>query len=145
MKYVTQEQMDEHLRSELERRMQKPGDICSMLKLEPVYADADKGEVTFTHKVQEIEANPAGNLHGGIISWLMDASMGMLSRCYTGYENTVTMDIHVSYLRAVHVGDEAVIKAFVTHAGRSVINLRSELYVNDRLAATADAIFFKTA
>jgi acyl-coenzyme A thioesterase PaaI-like protein len=71
--------------------------------------------------------------------------MGMLSRCYTGYENTVTMDIHVSYLRAVHVGDEAVIKAFVTHAGRSVINLRSELYVNDRLAATADAIFFKTA
>ena len=143
MNNVTQEQMNDRILYELERREQNPGDICSMLKLKLLDSDADNGVVTFSHTVQRIAANPSGNLHGGIISWLMDSSMGILSRSATGYDKTVTMDIHVSYLRAVHIGDEAVIKAYITHAGRSVINIRSELYAEDKLAATADALFYK--
>lgn len=143
MKFVTQDIMEERLAWELERRVQNPGDICSMLILEPASCDAEKGELALTHTVTAAEANPVGNLHGGIISWLMDSTMGMLSRSSTGYDNTVTMDIHVTYLRAVHVGDNVTIRAFVTHAGRSAVNVRSEMWAGGKLCATADAIFFK--
>jgi acyl-coenzyme A thioesterase PaaI-like protein len=52
------------------------------------------------------------------------------------------MDIHVNFLKAVYAGENAVIKAKVTHAGKRIINTISELYVEDKLCATADAIFY---
>lgn len=141
--HASQEQMEERIKSELATRLVEGGEICSMLVLEYVDGDVEKGEVTLKNVVPQSAANPKGNLHGGIITWLMDSTMGMLSRGYTGYEVTVTMDIHVNFLRAIHVGDELIIKGRINHAGRTTINVCSEASVNGKLCATADALFFK--
>lgn len=143
--HVSQEEMESRVSFELAARTEKGGELCSMLILEPESCNAESGELTLSHIVTQAAANPAGNLHGGIITWLLDSTMGILSRSYTGYETTVTMDIHVNFLRAVHVGNETQITARITHSGKTVINVCSEMVVNGRIVATADAIFFRTA
>ena len=141
--HLTQEKMEETVRSELAVRGEKGGEICSMLVLEFAGCDAAKGELTLRNTAPASGANPAGNLHGGIITWLMDSAMGLLSRGYTGYERTVTMDIHVNFLRPVHIGDEIMITGRITHCGRQIINVCSEAVVDDRICATADGIFYR--
>ncbi len=141
--HVTQEEMKELACRELAGRVTDGGEICSMLKLEYVSSDVEKGELTLRHIVLSSAANPSGKLHGGIITWLMDSTMGILSRSYTGISRSVTMDIHVSFLRGIDIGDELFIKARITHAGRTTINVCSEASVNGKLCATADSIFYK--
>ena len=141
--HVSQEEMKERICSELVRRVRDGGEICSMLRLEYVSSDVEKAELTLKHIVQQSAANPSGKLHGGIITWLMDSTMGMLSRGYTGIGSSVTADIHVNFLKGIDVGNELFIKARITHAGRTIINICSEATVNGKLCATADAIFYK--
>ena len=134
--------MEEHIKKALTYRAEEPDSISSMLDLHFIECDAERGEVTLSHLIHEREINIFGTLHGGIITWLMDSCMGIISRAYTNYDTLVTMDIHVNFLKAVYAGENAVIKAKVTHAGKRIINTISELYVEDKLCATADAIFY---
>ena len=139
---VSQKEMEEKIRNSLSYRIQAPESIGAMLDFDYVDCSAEDGTVTLSHRIDEREINIYGTLHGGIITWLMDSTMGILGRAYTGYETIVTMDIHVNFLRAIYADDLAVIKARVTHAGSKVVNLVSELYVGEKLCATADAIFY---
>ena len=143
--HVSQERMEELVSNELNTRAEKGGEICSMLPLEYVSCDVEEGKLVLRHIVQQAAANPGGNLHGGIISWLLDSTMGILSRSYTGYEVTVTMDIHVNFLRGIHIGDEVILQGHITHAGRQIINVCAEACVNGTLCATSDSIFYKIA
>lgn len=143
--HMDQEEMKSRVLQELITRAEKGGELCAMLLMEFESCSADSGELTLNHTITPAAANPAGNLHGGIITWLMDSTMGILSRSYTGYESTVTMDIHVNFLKAVHVGDEAYISAHITHSGKKVINVCSEMKVGEKIVATADSIFFRIA
>lgn len=138
-----QKRMEEFVVDHLSYRVQAPESIGAMLDFEFKDCSAEDGTLTLSHRVEEREVNIYNTLHGGIITWLMDSAMGILSRAYTGYETVVTMDVHVNFLRAIYAGDEVIIKAAVTHAGSRVVNTVSELYVKDRLSATADAIFYK--
>ena len=141
--HVSQERMEELALNELNTRGEKGGEICSMLTLEFVSCDVEAGELVLKHIVPPAAANPSGNLHGGIIAWLLDSTMGMLSRSYTGYEVTVTMDIHVNFLRAIRIGDEMILKGHITHSGKQIVNVCAEAYVNGRKCATADSIFYR--
>ena len=138
-----QKTMEETIKSSLSYRVQQPGSIGAMLDFEFVECSAEDGTAVLSHRIDEREINIYGTLHGGIITWLMDSTMGILGRAYSGYETIVTMDIHVNFLRAVYENDLALIRGRVTHAGSKVLNLVSELYVGDRLCATADAIFYR--
>lgn len=140
---LDQKSMEDFVVNHLSYRVQAPESIGAMLDFEFVSCSAKEGSITLSHKVDVREVNIYNTLHGGIITWLMDSAMGILSRAYTGYETLVTMDVHVNFLRAIYAGDEVVIKASVTHAGSKIVNTVSELYVKDRLSATADAIFYK--
>ena len=140
---VTQDKMEELVHKSLASRAAMDGEICAMLTFEFVECDAEKGMLRLKHIVPKAAANPNGNMHGGIITWLMDSTMGILSRSYTGYEKTVTMDIHVNFLKPVNIGAEMLISGYVTHSGRQIINVCSEAVVNGRICATADAIFYR--
>lgn len=143
--HVTQEDMEERINMELTDRVIKGGDICAALILELDNADVEAGTLTLSHHTSAYAANPAGNIHGGIITWLMDSAMGILSRSYTGYESTVTLDIHVSFLKAVRQDEDLKITAYIVKAGRTTINIRSEITVNGELRAAAESIFFRVA
>ena len=135
--------MEERIKASLSGRAVSNDSIGAMLRFELEGSDANAGEITLSHVVDEREINIYGTLHGGIITWLMDSTMGTLIKAYTGYEVLVTADIHVHFLRALEAGDKAVIKARITHVGKNLMNLVSEMYKGDKLCATADAIFYK--
>ena len=139
---VDQKTMEERLKNAVTSRTESRGSIGAMLDFEFVGCSAEDGTAVLSHRIDKREINIYGTLHGGIISWLMDSTMGMLGRAYTGYEKMVTVDIHVNFLRTVYADDLTVIKGRVTHAGSKIINLTSELCVEDRLCATADAVFY---
>ncbi|MBQ6622934.1 MAG: PaaI family thioesterase [Mogibacterium sp.] len=141
---VSQEEMERLVREELALRLQKGNDICSRILLEPQSCDAEAGTLTLRHTVSEEEANPFGTMHGGLIVWLMDSAMGILSRSSTGYKRTVTLDLHSTFLRPVRIGDEVRIEAKVLHAGRTTLHLTAQVYVGDKLCASGDANFFRT-
>ena len=82
--------------------------------------------------------------HGGISAWLMDSGMGITARAYTGYETPVTLDLNIQFLRAVYEGEKVTITSRVTHAGRKIVNLTSELYAGDKLCATASSVYFNS-
>lgn len=140
--HTDQKTMEDRIKNSLSYRVQAPESIGAMLDFDYVGCSSEDGTATLSHRIHEREINIYGTLHGGIITWLMDSTMGILIRAYTGQEKLVTMDIHVNFLRAVYADDLAIIKGRVTHAGRKVCNLVSELYVGDKLCATADAIFY---
>lgn len=139
---ITQEELGKRLKSSFTYKTQAPDSIGAMLDFAYVSCDADSAEAVLSHIVQEPEVNIYGTLHGGIITWLMDTTMGITGRAYTGYETIVTMDIHVNFLRPVYAGDEVFIKAKVTHAGSKIVNIVSEMYAKEKLTATADATFY---
>lgn len=135
--------MEERINASLSGRTISPDSIGAMLKLEPEAYDEQAGEITLSHVVDEREVNIYGTLHGGIITWLMDSTMGTLAKAYTGHDVLVTADIHVHFLKALKTGDRAMIKARITNNGHRLMNLVSEMNVGGELCATADAIFYK--
>ena len=140
----TAEEFSARVQAELVRRNERR-DINQMLELRLLSCDADGRSVSFLHPAQAWEANIYNTLHGGVISFLLDASMAVTCRAWTGDKATPTLDIHVSFLTPAGIDGALCTKAFVVHAGRSVVQMRAELWsqASERLCATADAIFYR--
>jgi uncharacterized protein (TIGR00369 family) len=78
--------------------------------------------------------NPQGSLHGGVIAFAMDISMGHL--CHQFLSSAVTLEMKTQYLRPV-TGDCWCEGRFIKK-GREVVFLESRLFdEKDRLAAIA--------
>ena len=78
--------------------------------------------------VHDFMFNPQGSLHGGIIAFAMDISMGHLIHHATGHPG-VTLEMKTQYLRAARAGR-------VTCEGRFLKQGRSIAYTESRLSDT---------
>ncbi len=76
---------------------------------------------------QEKHANPMGMLQGGIISALIDDTMGPLSFAAVRGPTT-TLNLNVNFLRSVKCPDRVKVEARVTGRGRSVIHLEADVF-----------------
>jgi uncharacterized protein (TIGR00369 family) len=86
--------------------------------------------------VRDFLFNPQGSLHGGVISIVMDISMGHLLRQSTGIGGA-TLEIKLQYLRPLTSGI-ARCEAQFLRLSRSIAYLESRLYDSDeQLAAFA--------
>jgi uncharacterized protein (TIGR00369 family) len=68
--------------------------------------------------------NPQGGLHGGVIAFALDISMGHL--LYKTSGPGTTLEIKVQYVKAARAGKVTATGRFLRH-GRSISYLRSEL------------------
>jgi len=142
--HCTQLEMEQRVMAELERRNQR-SDINQMMRLSFAGCSAAERCLELKHQVADWEANTMGTMHGGLISFLLDATMAIACRAYTGDQLTPTLDIHINFLRPVKQDAVVCSRAVVIHAGRSIVNLTAELWTEsrDRLSATASAAFFR--
>lgn len=140
----TQEDFKARVEQQLERRRQRE-DINQMVDLRLVHCDILERSVELTHSMSDWETNVYGTMHGGLIALVLDAAMANTCRAWTGDQATPTLDIHVNFIRPVRQGALVHAKAWVIRAGRSTVQLRSELWTDtpDHTCATADAIFFR--
>ena len=81
-------------------------------------------ECRITFELKDFMFNPQGGLHGGIIAFVLDISMGHLLHRSSGAGTTIEMK--VQYLKAARSGQMTCTASFIRH-GRSISFLRSEL------------------
>jgi acyl-CoA thioesterase len=113
--------------------------------LKPSYQGccAEKMSLTVAYEPQLWEANPAGNLHGGIIATAFDITFGSLTRFCTGNSDALTVDLKISYMRGIPLDHPFLVTAYEDKTGQRVRFLHGELYdrVTGKLAATASTMF----
>ncbi|MGH9774999.1 MAG: PaaI family thioesterase [Candidatus Acidiferrales bacterium] len=72
--------------------------------------DDDARKIRGRFNLAEEYQGGAGFLHGGIIATLLDEAMGKVNR-FRGVR-AVTAELHVEYLKPVHVGAQIVVEAY---------------------------------
>ena len=103
-------------------------------------SDWEEGWIEFTHIATDYDMNRYGNIHGGVIMMLVDTASG-LTAFETGTGNsTPTMDMSISFLRAIHIGDEMVMRSQVLNVGKHTCTVRTDVLVNGEIAATANTM-----
>ena len=80
-----------------------------------------------TGTVKDFMFNPQGTLHGGVISFIMDVSMGHLLRKTSGPGTTLEMKLQ--FFRPATVGDIKAVGRFLKK-GRTINYLESRLTQN---------------
>ncbi|XP_032671272.1 acyl-coenzyme A thioesterase 13-like [Odontomachus brunneus] len=84
--------------------------------------------------VAEENINVVGSLHGGFTSTVIDcvSSYALLSKDSSDIPKaTVSVDLHVTFLKAAFPGETVTVDAKTIHAGRSLAFLAVELTKND--------------
>ena len=120
-----------------------PDTPCSIYRindmLAPELAACSAADKSLT--VREWMLNPVGTLHGGIMSTMLDMSMGMLTRCLRQTGKVSTVSLSVNFLRPVQPGEKVFIRAEVQKLGRRVAFLQAQILTDGKTAAAASAAF----
>lgn len=84
---------------------------------------AAESAVTMTHQVLPHDANPAGNVHGGVILKHIDTAAGVVAmRHVRGWAVTASID-RMDFLKPVFVGELVIIKASLNMVGRTSMEI----------------------
>lgn len=93
-----------------------------------------ESQVTLTQLMGPADANPLGNVHGGLIMKLCDEAGGMAATKHARRPSvTVTVD-SMTFHSAVHIGDLVTVTASVTWAGRTSMETRVVVTAEDVIA-----------
>ncbi|GLI34269.1 acyl-CoA thioesterase [Desulforhabdus amnigena] len=102
-----------------------------------------ESSVIMAQKMNPQDANPAGNVHGGVIMRLIDIAGGVVAMRH-GRSNAVTASIdRLSFHHPVYVGDLVTLKASLSMVGRSSmevgVRVEAENIITGEVRHTASA------
>lgn len=84
---------------------------------------AAESAVTMSHQVLPHDANPAGNVHGGVILKHIDTAAGVVAmRHVRGWAVTASID-RMDFLKPVFVGELVTLKASLNMVGRTSMEI----------------------
>ncbi|BCS88833.1 acyl-CoA thioesterase [Pseudodesulfovibrio sediminis] len=82
-----------------------------------------ESDVIMTHLVLPQDANPAGNLHGGVILKHIDTAGGVVAKKHSR-TNVVTVSIdRMAFKQPAYMGELLTFKASLNHVGRSSMEI----------------------
>lgn len=85
--------------------------------------------------------NPQGSLHGGVISFILDVSMGHLCKRFLGV--STTLEMKVQFLRPVFTGPIYCEASFIKK-GKTIVALQSQLFnEKGQLAAIGTSTWYR--
>ena len=97
----------------------------------------DENSVEFQFEVRKEMTNPAGTLHGGVICGMFDDCIGV-NFMILGTENFFpTINLNVDFFGAVKEGDTVIVKTNVVKRGKSVINVKADMFSSGRIIAVS--------
>lgn len=105
-----------------------------------------RAEIDFSFTREELDLNPYGGVHGGIVCTVFDTAMGIGCVALCGHLVTTT-DLSTSYLRALN-GEHYRIHTEYTHIGSRLINCLGYIYDTDNgdeLCSTCMATYMQIA
>ena len=95
-----------------------------LMRLYGMELEYTEDECRITFEVKDFMHNPQGGLHGGVIAFVLDVSMGHL--LYRASGPGATLEMKVQYLTVARSGRLTCTARFLRH-GRSISALRGEL------------------
>lgn len=113
--------------------------LIQFLGLSIDYLDEDKS-CTVRLPFAPHLCNAGGGIHGGVLTTVLDISMGHACQHYLSAGSTI--DMSVRFMRPVRT--DSVCTGRIIHGGRRVVQLESRLYDDSgRLAALATGSWFR--
>ncbi len=113
--------------------------LIHFLGLSIAYSDGEQS-CTVTLPFAPHLCNAAGVVHGGVLSTVLDISMGHTCNRFLSAGTTIDMEIH--FHRAVRT--DAVCTGRILHGGRRIVHLESRMFDDrGRLAASATGSWFR--
>jgi acyl-coenzyme A thioesterase 13 len=92
---------------------------------------AEVGEMEMSFTVRPEMTNPAGMLHGGIHSAILDDLIG-LTVAAAGLANLyVSVNLSVDFMAPARMGDRVTAKSKLTRTGKTIVNAIGELYAEN--------------
>lgn len=106
--------------------------------------DGPTHSVVFRFRTYSWMSNPMGVTHGGIVSAILDASMGTLCTAFYG-AMTPTITMTTNYCRPVPLDTEVLVRVRVSYTGGTNAQMAAEMYLpgepNDPLATTTGVYY----
>ena len=99
--------------------------------------------VTLSHVMQPQDANPAGNIHGGVVMKMIDNAAGVVAMRHAR-SNAVTASIdRLDFHNPVYIGDLVTLRASLNMVGRTSmeigVRVESEEMTTGKIKHTASA------
>jgi uncharacterized protein (TIGR00369 family) len=92
----------------------------------------DSGKATVVLKIRDDHLSPAGRVHGGVISSLLDYACGAAVFTKLGKsEFSATVELKINYLRPVHREDELKALTELVFRGKRLAVCHGRLYRNE--------------
>jgi uncharacterized protein (TIGR00369 family) len=105
-------------------------------------AEVDMGDVTLLWAPDGALRNPAGSVHGGFISGVLDMAAGLAAASAREvFTHHLTLEIHVDFLAPVRTGHEHRVVGTVLRTGRSSSLAHAWVYDGRSTLAQARATF----
>ncbi|MBU0986023.1 MAG: acyl-CoA thioesterase [Proteobacteria bacterium] len=104
---------------------------------------AGESQVVMTHVMMPQDANPAGNVHGGVIMKHIDNAAGVVATRHTR-SNVVTASLdRLDFYHPVYIGNLLTLKASINLVGRTSmeigVRVETEDLVSGQIRKTASA------
>lgn len=117
--------------------------INSRVKYELECVDYENKTLTLRFKTEDWMMNPGGVLHGGMMSTILDITMGITSATLSEFYCS-TINMSVSFLAAAPNNDELLVTARATRVGRTFVQLVAEAVSQQtgEICATSTGIFY---
>ncbi len=90
--------------------------------LAPVLVDAEQGTVTLEYAVRREMTNPYGNIHGGMMSALIDETIGWAVVSLELPQHYTSLNLNIDFLYSIREGETLRATGRIVRAGKKIIH-----------------------
>lgn len=106
----------------------------------PLWTKQDNGEWLYGLLTDDRHTNPAGLIHGGTLTTLLDHAFSAIAWEAAGRLPCVTIQLDSHFIAGVKPGSFVVARSRVTRKSASLVFIQGGLFVEDEEVATGNAI-----
>ena len=100
----------------------------------------EKGNAIISLEVRKDMTNPYGNIHGGMMSMVIDEAIGWGVVSLDTENHYTSLTLNVDFLYAVKEGERMRAESKVLRVGKKIINVECHVYdMNNRILARANS------
>lgn len=89
---------------------------------------AERGSVKLSLIVKKDMTNPYGNIHGGMMSALIDETIGWAVVSLDAEHHYTSLNLNVDFLYAVKEGEKAIASAQVLRHGKKIVHAECQVH-----------------
>lgn len=131
--------VEERLQHFLQLRLTKKDTINAYMKMSLVSYDFEHTSVTLAFPVEAWQLNPAGQMHGGLISAALDITMGCVCYIFSEASFTPTIQMSVNFNKGIKEGSILLIEGICDHVGSRMGQARAIATIQNEQGVVASA------